>query len=89
MPGMLHAKTIVVDDELSSVGSANFDFRSFEHNFETNAMIYNKEMAERVKGDFFDDMKHCVLIDDIEAWCKRPLVQKVCESVVRLISPVL
>ena len=89
MPGMLHAKTIVVDDELSSVGSANFDFRSFEHNFETNAMIYNKEMAERVKGDFFDDMKHCVLIDDIEAWRKRPLVQKVCESVVRLISPVL
>ena len=89
MPGMLHAKTIVVDDELSSVGSANFDFRSFEHNFETNAMIYNREVAERVKGDFFDDMKHCVLVENIEVWRKRPLKQKIWESIVRLVSPVL
>ncbi|MBR6757867.1 MAG: cardiolipin synthase [Bacteroidaceae bacterium] len=89
MPGMLHAKTIVADDELSSVGSANFDFRSFEHNFETNAIIYNKEMAERVKSDFYNDMKHCVLIEDLEQWRKRPFLQKVYESIVRLVSPVL
>lgn len=88
-PGVLHAKTIVADDELVSVGSANFDFRSFEHNFETNALVYNKDMALRVKADFFDDMQHCTLIDDLEKWRQRPFSQKVCESLVRLVAPVL
>lgn len=88
-PGMLHAKTIVADDEMVSIGSANFDFRSFEHNFETNAIIYGAEMALRVKEDFMNDMKECKLIDNIETWRRRPFLQKVCESVVRLVSPVL
>lgn len=88
-PGMLHAKTIVADDEMASVGSANFDFRSFEHNFETNAIIYGADMALRVKEDFFNDAKHCVLIDNLDEWRRRPFLQKVCESVVRLVSPVL
>lgn len=88
-PGMLHAKTIVVDDELVSIGSANFDFRSFEHNFETNALVYDKEQALCVKDDFIIDMKHCVLIDNLDQWRQRPLIQKMYESVVRLVSPVL
>lgn len=88
-PGMLHSKTIVADDELVSVGSANFDFRSFEHNFETNALIYDEALALRTKQDFYNDMAQCVLIDDLEKWRSRPFVQKVCESVVRLISPLL
>lgn len=88
-PGMLHAKTIVVDDELVSIGSANFDFRSFEHNFETNALVYSKEQALRVKEDFMIDVQHCVLIDDLDQWRQRPFIQKIYESVVRLISPVL
>lgn len=88
-PGMLHAKTIVADDEMISVGSANFDFRSFEHNFETNAIIYGADMALRVKEDFFNDAQHCTLIDNIDEWRRRPFLQKVCESVVRLVSPVL
>lgn len=88
-PGMLHAKTIVVDDELVSIGSANFDFRSFEHNFETNALVYSTEQALRVKEDFMVDVQHCVLIDDLDQWRKRPFVQKIYESVVRLVSPVL
>ncbi len=87
-PGVLHAKTIVADDELVSVGSANFDFRSFEHNFETNAIIYDEEVAHRVKADFFDDMQNCNLVDE-EQWNRRPWWQKVCESFVRLSSPVL
>ncbi len=88
-PGMLHAKTIVADDELVSIGSANFDFRSFEHNFETNALVYGADMALRVKRDFMTDMQQCVLIDNLAEWRQRPFVQKVCESVVRLVSPVL
>ena len=88
-PGMLHAKTIVADDEMISVGSANFDFRSFEHNFETNAIIYGADMALRVKEDFFNDAQHCTLIDNSDEWRRRPFLLKVCESVVRLVSPVL
>lgn len=88
-PGMLHAKTIVVDDELVSIGSANFDFRSFEHNFETNALVYSVEEALRVKEDFMTDVQHCVLIDNLAEWRKRPFAQKICESIVRLVSPVL
>lgn len=88
-PGMLHAKTIVADDELVSIGSANFDFRSFEHNFETNALVYGEALALRVKEDFMSDVQHCVLVDCLEEWRARPFVQKVCESVVRLVSPIL
>lgn len=88
-PGMLHAKTIVADDEMVSVGSANFDFRSFEHNFETNAIIYGADMALQVKEDFMNDAQHCVLIDNLDEWRRRPFLQKVCESIVRLVSPVL
>lgn len=88
MPGVIHAKTIVADDELVSIGSANFDFRSFEHNFETNALIYDKEMALQVKSDFFADEKECLPVG-LDEWRERPWLQKVCESVVRLISPVL
>lgn len=88
MPGVIHAKTIVADDELVSIGSANFDFRSFEHNFETNALIYDKGMALQVKSDFFTDEKECLSVA-LEDWERRPWLQKVCESVVRLISPVL
>ncbi len=88
MPGVMHAKTIVADDELTSIGSANFDFRSFEHNFETNALIYDREMALQVKHDFIADAEHCRLVTQ-EEWSKRPWLQRVCESVVKLISPVL
>lgn len=89
MPGMLHSKTIVVDDEMLSIGSANFDFRSFEHNFEANALVYDDELAKQAKADFFNDMQHCVMIESLEQWRKRPFMQKVGESIVRLISPVL
>lgn len=47
--GMLHAKTIVVDDEFVSVGSANIDFRSFEHNFESNVFIYSREVNRQMR----------------------------------------
>ncbi len=87
-PGVMHAKTIVADDEIVSIGSANFDFRSFEHNFETNALVYDKELALRVKADFCNDATECHETNASE-WQDRPWAQKVCESVVRLISPVL
>lgn len=45
----LHAKTVVIDDEVCSVGTANMDTRSFELNFEVNAIIYSEEIAKQQK----------------------------------------
>ncbi|USS93277.1 cardiolipin synthase [Fructilactobacillus ixorae] len=47
--GFLHAKTMVIDDELVSIGSANLDYRSFELNFECNAFVYDKDLANRME----------------------------------------
>ncbi|USS89053.1 cardiolipin synthase [Fructilactobacillus cliffordii] len=48
--GFLHAKTMVIDDELVSIGSANLDYRSFELNFECNAFVYDKDLANRMEA---------------------------------------
>ena len=86
--GMLHAKTVVVDDEFSTTGSTNFDFRSFEHNFECNALIYGREFNERMARVFLDDVVHCHCIR-LSDWKKRPRFQRAKESLVRLLSPIL
>jgi len=86
--GMLHAKTMIVDDDLTSVGSTNFDFRSFEHNFEGNLFLYSRELNARLSDDFFEDMKKCSRVK-ASCWRHRPLLQKVKESLFRLLSPIL
>lgn len=86
--GMLHSKTIIIDNELSSIGSTNFDFRSFEHNFESNIFIYSREVNSQMKKIFDEDLTHCTTID-IKNWKKRPFIQKALESVTRLLSPIL
>ncbi|GAP00106.1 cardiolipin synthase [Fructobacillus ficulneus] len=55
--GFLHAKTVVVDNHLASVGSANFDFRSFKLNFEVNAFLYDSKLAQELSRDFENDLK--------------------------------
>jgi cardiolipin synthase len=86
--GMLHAKTVIVDDEFVSVGSANFDFRSFEHNFESNVMIYSQDINERMSKIFLNDMLTSQRVHPGE-WQRRPGTQKAKESLVRLLSPIL
>lgn len=86
--GMLHAKMLLVDDEFVSVGSTNFDFRSFEHNFEANMQIYSNEINRRMVDIFIDDTRSCSRVVATE-WNRRPLTRKFMESVMRLMSPVL
>lgn len=85
-PGFLHAKLIVIDDDLTIIGSANMDFRSFEHNFEVNAFAYEQEFALKMKEVFFEDMKESELLIP-SVWLKRPLKQRLTESFMRLFSP--
>lgn len=86
--GFIHAKTIVIDDEFSSVGTTNMDYRSFNINFEINAIIYNKEKSLELKSHFLEDLKESEPIDK-ERWLNRPKVEKLKESYCRLWSPLL
>lgn len=86
--GFLHSKLMVCDDELSTVGSTNMDFRSFEHNFEANAFFYDKMTALAIKNIFLEDQKHCLLLSS-KIWNKRSWKNKVIESIVRLLAPLL
>lgn len=83
--GFIHAKTLVADTDISSVGTCNMDIRSLEINFENQLFIYdgkiNLEMAEHFMRDMKDS--HEVTLDE---WGKRPLWQKVLESFGRLYS---
>ncbi|HHT22650.1 MAG TPA: cardiolipin synthase [Bacteroidales bacterium] len=86
--GMLHSKAIVVDDFVSIVGSANIDDRSFKHNFEVNAFIYDEKTALQLKELFEDDMEYCEELN-LNDWNKRPRRQKLKESFARLFSPLM
>lgn len=86
--GMLHAKTMLVDYEFVSIGSTNFDFRSFEHNFEANMQVYSARFNAQMADIFHSDLKLCTRVNPAE-WRKRPLIKKAEESLMRLLSPIL
>jgi len=86
--GFLHSKTIVIDDMISTVGTSNMDFRSYEQNFEVNAFIYEKETALKLKTIFFNDLAFSTEITE-EQWRKRPRIKKINESFSRLFSPMM
>ena len=87
-PGMLHAKAMIIDDTLVTAGSTNFDFRSFENNFECNLIVYDRDFNIRMRDIFFEDLRHCTKLT-LPAWHRRPLGQRILESIVRLVSPIL
>lgn len=86
--GFLHSKLMVSDDELSTVGSTNMDFRSFEHNFEVNAFVYSEETALQMREIFLQDQRECIQLHS-KSWAKRSWHRKALESMVRLLSPLL
>lgn len=84
--GFIHAKTIVVDGIAASVGSANFDIRSFRLNFEANEFFYDTEYGGQMKEAFLDDLPKCTEIT-LEKYKSRSRWIKAKESVSRLFSP--
>ncbi|MDH6306109.1 cardiolipin synthase [Parabacteroides sp. PF5-5] len=86
--GFLHAKLVVCDDEIACIGSSNMDFRSFEHNFEVNAFIYQKDFALQMKKIFQHDVHSCEKLIPTR-WLRRPIKQRIAESFMRLFSPLL
>nr|WP_239544565.1 cardiolipin synthase [Virgibacillus halotolerans] len=86
--GFLHAKTIVVDGKIASVGTANIDVRSFRLNFEVNAFLYDKEITQRLVDAFILDASQSTQMTK-KLYEKRSLGIRFKESISRLISPVL
>lgn len=86
--GFIHAKTIVVDEKLSSVGTANIDVRSFRLNFEVNAFMYDYETGRQLAKIFRHDMTVCFELTP-QLYYQRSPVIKFKESISRLLSPIL
>ena len=86
--GFNHSKIMMIDDFISTVGTANMDTRSFEQNFEVNAILYNEKLTKQLTRSFKKDIKDSVLID-LKEWKRRPILKKLLESFIRIFSPLL
>ncbi|QOW11128.1 cardiolipin synthase [Kaistella flava (ex Peng et al. 2021)] len=86
--GFVHAKTLVADRCLAMVGTANLDYRSFDLNFEVNAVVYDEELAGELTDNFEKDLLDSEQID-IESWLNRPKHIQLIEKIARLMSPML
>lgn len=86
--GFMHAKVLAMDDGCCSVGSANMDFRSFENNFEANAIVYDRDVTVQVRDGLLADMERSEELN-AEEWERRPGWRKYLESHTRILSPLL
>ena len=86
--GFLHAKTLTTDGCVSCCGTANMDIRSFQLNFEVNAVIYDEETTERLEDAFLQDLQRCREIT-MEMYASRGLWVRFREQCCRLLAPLL
>lgn len=86
--GFIHAKTLTVDSQVTVIGTANMDMRSFYYSFEINAFIYDEEITQQLERTFEEDLSNSVAVD-FEEYLKRPIYVKFKESGARLLSPLL
>lgn len=84
--GFNHSKFIVIDDELCTVGSANLDYRSFEDDFEVQAIIYDNPTTRQLRDVFFEDLNDAEEITP-EMWAERSRLSKIMEPIAKLLSP--
>ena len=87
-PTMYHCKMMIADNIWLSVGSANFDNRSFRLNDEANLNVYNAEVASRLAEAFDEDLTRARRVS-FEEWKNRPLAERAYEHAVALLRPVL
>jgi cardiolipin synthase len=88
LKGFTHSKLMIVDDIFSSVGTANMDIRSFNQDFEANALIYDELIAQQLRQDLEDDILNSKEIF-LDSWEQRKALDKIQESVARIFSPLL
>jgi len=86
--GFIHAKTMLIDNNFSSIGTANMDARSQELNFEVNALVFDYKINEKLHSIFLEDMNDCEEIF-LDTWRKRPKYKVFFEHLARLLSPLI
>jgi cardiolipin synthase len=87
-PGLIHAKTVTVDNTLGVIGSANLDIRSFHLNFELSTLVYGPDVVERLRAmqlSYVTDSRPL----DLRQWAARPLIKQYADATVSLLSPLL
>ena len=87
--GFNHSKFLVSDDSISTCGSTNIDFRSFEHNFESSIFFYDEGMVLRMKKVFLNDQTQCRTFDEVYQGYHYTFLRRLWTSLVRLLSPLL
>jgi cardiolipin synthase A/B len=86
--GYTHSKLLMVDKVFATVGTANMDIRSFDQNFEVNALLYDEELTAELNKAFFQDLANSVQVK-LDVFSQRSLIHKFKESFARLFSPLL
>ncbi|MGV3539122.1 MAG: cardiolipin synthase [Rufibacter sp.] len=86
--GFIHSKTMVIDGAVSMVGTANMDNRSFELNFEVNAVVYDPAISQQLREVFYQDIRQAEKIN-LQEWRERPHLKQFFEKLARLLSPLL
>jgi len=86
--GMLHAKTITVDDAFALLGSANIDIRSFYLNFELNVLLYGPQITHELRFAQQQYLSHSCHVDLVQ-WRHRPAIKRYAENAAALLSPLL
>ena len=86
--GFLHCKNIIIDEKMSTMGTCNFDMRSFEINYEVNSVFFSKEISQDLKKQFLCDLELCEKFD--EARLKKVnFLKRLRNSIFKLISPIM
>ena len=85
--GFLHSKMLVCDDSITTCGSTNLDFRSFENNFEANIFFFDEGLALRMKNIFLRDQEQAVSLEDVKERMNNRFFVRLWESVTRMLSP--
>ncbi len=83
----MHSKYLIVDDEICSLGTVNFDFRSFNLNYEATA-LFNGEEAKKMGKIFNEDIKISEEIN-YDTWKKRSVIKKIVQGIINLLSPLM
>lgn len=86
--GFIHSKIMVVDGNISIVGTANMDHRSFDLNFEVNAIVYSSDIGDQMRKAFQSDLRHTKRLH-YEEWISRPIHARLLDRTARLFSPLL
>jgi cardiolipin synthase len=85
---LLHAKTLTIDEDITLIGSANMDRRSFDLNYENNVLVHDVELTAAVqqRQEEYLSLSRPVTLDEIKAW---PIARRFWNNLLGMLGPVL